>query len=198
MKFDCRAPHMKLLYAANRKKWRVWLEKNHATEKEVWLVYYKKHTGKPSISYDEAVEEALCFGWIDSIVKKIDEIKYCQKFTLRKDKSKWSESNKKRIHKMIQEGRMTKAGLAKISKLELKKKSESPIMKLKKKFELPQFIKEAFIANKKAGKNFNNLAPSYQRLYIAWITSAKKEETCMKRLNEALALLSRNKKLPMK
>ena len=85
----------KELYVTNREDWRAWLEQNHATEKEVWLLYYKKHTGKPTIPYDDAVEEALCFGWIDSTVKRIDDEKYTQKFTPRNDRSVWSESNKK-------------------------------------------------------------------------------------------------------
>ena len=104
----------KELYVMNREDWRAWLEQNHATEKEVWLLYYKKHTGKPTIPYDDAVEEALCFGWIDSLVKRIDDEKYTQKFTPRKNRSVWSESNKKRAKRTIKLGRMTGAGLHKI------------------------------------------------------------------------------------
>lgn len=105
----------KTLYVTNRDDWRAWLNKNHKTEKEVWLIYYKNHTGKPTIPYDVAVEEALCFGWIDSIVKRIDDERYMQKFTPRKTNSNWSELNKKRVKKMIKEGRMTEAGMAKIN-----------------------------------------------------------------------------------
>ena len=104
----------KTLYITNRVDWRAWLERNNDTEKEVWLIYYKKHTGKPRIPYDDAVEEALCFGWIDSTVKRVDDEKFAQKFTPRKNKSNWSDLNKKRAKKMIREGRMTKAGLTKI------------------------------------------------------------------------------------
>lgn len=106
----------KKLYVKSRDEWRSWLQNNHAAEKEIWLIYYKKHTGKPRIPYDDAVEEALCFGWIDSIVKRIDDEKYIQKYTPRKDKSIWSELNKKRTEKMIKQGRMTEAGLIKIQK----------------------------------------------------------------------------------
>jgi len=104
----------KELYVTNRDDWRAWLKVNHAIKKEIWLIYYKKHTGKPRILYDAAVEEALCFGWIDSIVKKIDAEKYAQKFTPRKDTSGWSEPNKRRVERMIKQGRMTEAGMARI------------------------------------------------------------------------------------
>ncbi len=104
----------KTLYATNRKEWRDWLSKNYDKEKEIWLIYYKKITGKPTISYNDAVEEALCFGWIDSIEKGIDEEKFAGRFTPRKEKSNLSESNKKRIKRLIKEGRMTNAGLEKI------------------------------------------------------------------------------------
>lgn len=95
-----------MLYVTNRKDWRTWLGKNHDIEKEVWLIYYKKHTETARIPYDDAVEEAICFGWIDSTVKKIDEDRYAQKFTPRKGRSKWSQKNIKRAEKMIQEGKM--------------------------------------------------------------------------------------------
>jgi len=104
----------KTLYITTRAKWRKWLEKNHNTEKEIWLIYYKKHTGKPRIPYDDAVEEALCFGWIDSIIKRIDEEKYTQNFSPRKQNSVWSDLNKKRVKKLIEEGKITKAGFGTI------------------------------------------------------------------------------------
>src|SRR5438874_9891192 len=104
----------KMLYVTNRDEWRAWLVDHQAAENEVWLVYYKKHTGQPRIPYDHAVEEALCFGWIDSIVKRIDGAKFAQKFTPRRDRTRWSALNKRRLRKLIREGRMTAAGLAKI------------------------------------------------------------------------------------
>ena len=102
------------LHVTDRESWRLWLEENHAREKEIWLIYFKKHTGKPRISYDDAVEEALCFGWIDSIVRKIDSDRYCQKFTPRREKSNWSRLNKQRVKKLLKTGRMEKPGLEKI------------------------------------------------------------------------------------
>ena len=185
------------LHVTNRDDWRAWLRKNHDTEKEVWLIHYKRHTGKPRIPYDDAVEEALCFGWIDSLVKKIDDEKFARKFTPRKDKSKWSEANKKRATKMIKEGKMKKAGLAKIR--EAKNNGEwfktAPV---KKELEIPAYIRKAFATNEKALDNFNNLANGYKRQLVGWITSAKKEATRKRRLAEAIQLLGQNKKLGMK
>ncbi len=185
------------LHVTNRDDWRAWLRKNYDTKKEVWLIYYKRHTGKPRIPYDGAVEEALCFGWIDSLVKKIDDEKFAQKFTPRKGKSKWSEANKKRARKMIKEGKMTKAGLAKIR--EAKSNGEwfktAPV---KKELVIPAYIKKAFATNEKALDNFNNLANGYKRQLVGWITSAKRGETRKRRLTEAIRLLEQNKKLGMK
>jgi uncharacterized protein YdeI (YjbR/CyaY-like superfamily) len=102
------------LRVASAKEWRAWLQANHAVEKEVWLIIYKKHTGTPSVTFEEATEEALCFGWIDSIMKGADEEKYILRYTPRRKGSKWSEANKKRAAKLIEQRRMTEAGLAKI------------------------------------------------------------------------------------
>ncbi|MHA2033335.1 MAG: YdeI/OmpD-associated family protein, partial [Candidatus Kariarchaeaceae archaeon] len=99
------------LYFINRKDWRNWLQTNFDKFDKVWLVYYKKHTNKPSIPYNHAVEEALCFGWIDGKVKRIDDERYMQRYTPRKPKSKWSDSNRKRVESMIKEKKMTKHGL---------------------------------------------------------------------------------------
>src|SRR5678816_4889869 len=104
----------KTLYVTNRDEWRDWLAKHGQSETEVWLIYYKQQSDRPRIPYDDAVEEALCFGWIDSIVKRIDDEKFAQKFTPRRNTSKWSELNKRRVRKLIREGRMTDAGLARI------------------------------------------------------------------------------------
>ena len=188
---------IKLLYVINREVWREWLEKNHTTEKEIWLVYYKKHTGKNRIPYDDAVEEALCFGWIDSIVRRLDDEKYAQKFTPRRDHSTWSESNKKRVEKMTAQGKMTEAGLIKIERaLETGKWNE--IISPPDPHEIHSGFKIELAKNPKAKENFNRLAPSYQKHYIGWIFSAKKDETRNKRIKEAIGLLDKNQKLGMK
>jgi uncharacterized protein YdeI (YjbR/CyaY-like superfamily) len=102
------------LYITDRNDWRNWLKINHESVNEIWLIYYKKHTGKKRIPYNDAVEEALCFGWIDTTVRKVDDEIYMQKYLPGKKYSKWSEINKKRAEKMISEGKMTQAGQEKI------------------------------------------------------------------------------------
>ena len=187
----------KTLHVTNREDWRQWLKKNHDKEREVWLIFYKKHTGKPGVPYDDAVEEALCFGWIDSIIKRIDDEKFSRKFTPRKPGSKWSELNKKRVEKMIQQGRMTEAGLALIKAAKKSGKWEQ-VISHPEEFDLPPEVIKAISANEKAWENFNNLAPSYKKQYIGWITTAKKEETRQRRLKEAVEILTQGKKLGLK
>lgn len=188
----------KNLYAANREEWRAWLEKNHATEDEIWLIYYKKNTGKSGITYNEAVEEALCFGWIDSIIQKIDSDKYARKFTPRKSNSRWSALNKKRVAMLIQAGKMTKAGLAAANYSGAEDDYGRTPERAQQNLIPPPFLKQVLRRNPKAWENFQSLAPSYRRNYIGWITAAKSGETRNKRLAEAIALLTENKKLPMK
>jgi uncharacterized protein YdeI (YjbR/CyaY-like superfamily) len=186
----------KTLYVTNRDEWRAWLARHHASETEVWLIYYKKQSGWPRIPYDDAVEEALCFGWIDSLVKRIDDERFAQKFTPRRDCSKWSALNKRRVRKLIREGRMTEAGLAKIDLAALDE--EPPAKPSRSDPGLPLFVKQALRASPTVWKNFQNLAPSQRRLYVGWILHAKKEETRQRRLAEAVSLLEQNKELGLK
>lgn len=183
------------IYMKNREEWRAWLEKNHLIKKVIWLIYYKKHTGKDRIPYEDAVEEAICFGWIDSTVKKIDEEKYMQKFTPRKDKSKWSEINIKRANKMIQSGKMVQAGLEKFNKkilyINIEKKHKTEVF-------VPDYIKDLLKNNKSIEIKFYNLAVSYRKKFVEWIDSAKKYSTKEKRMKEMIQLLKENKKLGMK
>jgi uncharacterized protein YdeI (YjbR/CyaY-like superfamily) len=188
--------HLKL-YISNRKEWRKWLKENHSIVREVWLIYYKKHTGKLRIPYDDAVEEALCFGWIDSTVKRIDDEKYCQKFTTRNLKSIWSEHNKKRVAKMIKQGKMTKHGIEKVKAA--KKNGEwYKTAEAVKEFKMPSALTRLLSANEKAMEFFTELSPSHKKQYIGWIASAKKVETREKRAKEALKLLQTKQKLGMK
>jgi uncharacterized protein YdeI (YjbR/CyaY-like superfamily) len=188
---------MKQLYVTNRDEWREWLYENHATKAGIWLVFYKKETSMPTIAYEAAVEEALCFGWIDSIIKKIDAARYARKFTSRTDKSKWSQLNKKRADKMIKQGKMTRIGLAKIKeakKTGLWAKDPRPQILL----DVPPVFAKALARNKKAKENFGKLAPSYRKHYIGWITVAKRLETKKRRIDESIALLEKGKKLGLK
>jgi uncharacterized protein YdeI (YjbR/CyaY-like superfamily) len=184
------------IYVRNRDEWRSWLEKNAAYEKEIWLIYYKKHSGKPRIPYGDAVEEALCFGWIDSLVQRIDDEKFVQKFTPRRDRNTWSELNIKRMKKMIAEGRMTEAGLSVIDRSLLKK--EIAERRPREALPVPDYLKEALMTNEKARENFNRLACSYRNLFIRWISAAQREETRNRRIEEALELLAQGRKIGMK
>ncbi len=185
------------LYVKTRDEWRKWLAKHHKTERELWLVFFKKETGKPSIEYDASVEEALCFGWVDSIIKKINDEKYARKFTPRKSESLWSESNKTRVKKMTEQGRMTEFGLARIE--EAKQSGlwhKSPRLDIS--FEISEEFERALQQNKEAQEFFRQLAPSYQRQYIGWIVVAKRPETREKRIKESIALLKKGEKLGLK
>ena len=188
---------MKQLYVTNRDQWREWLSENHATKAGIWLVFYKKETSRPTIAYEAAVEEALCFGWIDSIIKKIDAAKYVRKFTPRTDKSKWSQLNKKRANKMIKQGRMTEIGRAKIKeakKTGLWDKDARPQIS----FDIPPEFAKALARNKKADECFSKLAPSYRKHYIGWIAVAKRPETKKRRIEESIAMLEKGQKLGLK
>jgi len=186
----------------NRESFRNWLAQNFDKSSGIWIIFYKKYINVKSLQYNETLEEALCFGWVDSIIKKIDNDQYIRKFTPRTNKSKWSELNKKIVVALIKKGKMTEEGLKKIDiylktgkvvweNKELNKKN-------KKQFEIPSFIIEEFANNEPALKNFNNLAKTYKQHYILWITNAKKEETIHKRLKESIELLKENKKLGLK
>ncbi len=179
------------LYITNRNDWREWLKKNHKTKKEIWLIYYKKHTGKARIPYDDAVEEALCYGWIDTTVKRIDDETYMQKFTPRNKNSKWSKLNKKRVEKMIKAGKMRKPGLDRIN--DAKKSGEwDAAYAVRDEVEMPAELEKALAENKKAEENFYNFAPSYRRNYIAWVATAKQQATIDKRIKEVIRRAEKN------
>ncbi len=188
---------MKQVYVKTRAEWRNWLNKNHLKNAGIWLVFYKKHTGKPTLEYDAAVEEALCFGWIDSIIKKLDDERYLRKFTPRKSDSRWSESNKKRVKKLMRQGLMTKLGVARVTEAKksgLWEESGRPEIS----FEIPKELENALAKNKKAKTFFDQLAPSYRKHFIGWITTAKRQETKDRRVGESIALLEKGKKLGLK
>lgn len=186
------------LHVTTRSEWRQWLEENHQSQKVIWLIYHKKHTGKPRIPYDDAVEEALCYGWIDSTVNRIDEDRYMQQFTPRNKKSVWSVLNISRVKKLIQNGTMTGAGMEKIPP-EILKPGYQPDHQLTRRADtLPENLEKMIRPNKKAWENFQKLPPSHKRHYCGWILSAKREETRLRRLKEVVSLMSQGKKLGMK
>ena len=177
----------------SRDEWREWLIRNHETCDELWLVYYKKHTKKPSVSYNDAVEEALCFGWIDSIIKSIDNEQYKQKYTPRRKNSVWSKVNKARIEKMIKEGKMTIYGLKKVE--EAKKNGQwDKAYGSREKPEMPLEFKQALEMDITAFSNFSNFSNSNQTTYLSWYLSAKRPETKEKRLKQIIQWARENKK----
>ena len=189
---------MKTVEVKHRAEWRAWLAAHHDKEAEVWLVYCKKETGKETIDYETSVEEGLCYGWVDSIIKKIDETKYARKFTPRKDDSKWSPSNKKRVEKLIREGQMTEHGLQKVEAAKQSGKWDAPDQRPKLTFEVSAEFTEALSKNKRARETFENLSPSHQKQYLGWIEVAKRPETREKRIQESIQLLAAGKKLGLK
>ena len=183
---------MKLtFYAANREEWRAWLENHHKSETEVWLVYYRANSGVPSIPYEDSVEEALCFGWVDSIIQRIDEQCYGRKFNPRLPNSQWSESNRRRAARLVQQGRMTAAGLAKIS-FPIPEVDDSPLARRDIPALAPE-LEQELRSHSQAWAFFQGLRPSEQRQISGWIMAAKKEETRHKRLGEAIGQLEQGK-----
>ena len=186
------------IYIPERKEWRKWLEANGEAIDEIWLIFYKKHTGKPSLPYNDAVEEALCFGWIDSLVKRVDDEIYIQKFTPRKPRSTWSVSNVKRVKKLVAEGKMTEKGMELYIYAKEKGILPDDSQKKNKVLFIPDYVHEALEDNPIAKSHFQGLAPSYKRHYIGWIVAGKKEETRIRRLKEAIRLLEQGRALGMK
>jgi uncharacterized protein YdeI (YjbR/CyaY-like superfamily) len=165
----------------NQKEWRDWLEKHHDGEQEIWLVYLKPASGKSNIDYETSVEEALCFGWIDSIIQKIDEQKYARKFNPRRMDSQWSETNRRRVIKVIREGRMTEAGLAKVTFDVTGMDAAKPKPKLAA-VEMPEKVEQALKSSPEVWEAFQKVSPSLRRTYILWLSDAKRQETFEKRL----------------
>jgi uncharacterized protein YdeI (YjbR/CyaY-like superfamily) len=172
--------------------WRAWLAKHHQSALEVWLVFHKQHTGVASIDYEDAVDEALCFGWIDSLVRRLDDDRYARKFTPRRPDSRWSTANRKRYARLQKSGRLMPAG-RKLAPTE--RSGDAPQASSAK---VPAYIEQALKRNRAAWKFFESLAPSYRRLYIVWIDSAKREDTKAKRLREAIQKLAAGEKLGLK
>jgi len=177
-------------YAKNRKEWRNWLEKNHTKEKSVWLIIYGKGSQTPSVNAAEAVEEALCYGWIDSLAKGRDDESHYQTFSPRKPKSNWSKINRERVEKLIQQGLMTPAGQALI---DLAKKSGTwTAMVDVQNLVIPPDLQKLFNLSKTAFKNFNAFPPSSKQLILTWILNAKKPETRQNRIEQTVELAKKN------
>ncbi len=177
-------------YAKDAKAWRKWLQKNHAKEMSVWLIIYKKESGKPSVYYKEAVDEALCFGWIDSKPNKRDDESYYQFFAKRNPKSNWSTVNKTKVEKLIKEKRMAKAGLEAIEAA--KQNGTWNALDEVDNSIVPEDLTKALLKNKIAQQNFEAFPKSSKKIILEWIHNAKKEETRLKRIKETVSLAAKN------
>jgi uncharacterized protein YdeI (YjbR/CyaY-like superfamily) len=172
----------------SRAAWRKWLEANHAASRGIWLVFAKKHTKLASLSYVEAVEEALCFGWIDSIVKSIDDRFHVQMFTPRKAKSAWSALNRQRVARLIEAGLMTAAGLAPITLA--KKTGQWEAHKASEALKVPPELKRAFDANLAAKKNWPAYTESQRKMFLYMVNGAKRPETRARRVARIIEIVS--------
>ena len=165
----------------DQKEWRNWLEKNHSSEKEVWIVIQKKKSVKKGLRYQEAVEEAICFGWIDSKMQSIDAERFRQRFSPRKKNSIWSKKNKETAEKMIQAKKMKTAGIEAINIARQNGKWDNAYSS-KMVPTIPKDLENALKKNKFAWENFNSFSNSTKLQYIYWINNAKKDETRQKRI----------------
>ena len=177
--------------ARTRRQWRAWLARNHASSPGIWLVRYKQHTGVKCMPYEEVVREALCFGWIDSLVKRLDDDRYALKVTPRKPGSKWSDINRKRWMELEAAGLLQAPGIVAAPTGNSYAAHQSIP-------QLPAYVAEAFEANPGAWKYFETLASSYRRDFVVWIHPARRRETRERRIRESIRLLSQGKRLGLK
>jgi uncharacterized protein YdeI (YjbR/CyaY-like superfamily) len=182
--------NIQTFYATTREEWRTWLEKNHETLKSVWLIIYHKNSDFKCVNYDEAVEEAICYGWIDSIAHKRDEESKYQYFGKRKPMSNWSKSNRVRVEKMMQQGLMTPSGQILID-LAKKTGTWEALVDVQNSI-IPEDLQKKLDENKSALKNFLAFPPSSKRIILEWILNAKREETRQKRIEETVRLAADN------
>ncbi len=168
----------------NRQEWRQWLKENHKTKKAVWLIFNKTKSPNYNLNWHDAVDEALCYGWIDGIKKSIDEDCYKHYFSKRKPKSNWSKVNKEKIEQLIAQGLMEEAGYQSIAIA--KENGSWTILDAIEALEVPLDLQDAFSNNKAAWDFYENLSDSLKKQYLYWVISAKKEETRLKRISEII------------
>lgn len=176
------------VFAKDRAEWRRWLGKNHARRDEAWLGFFNKASGKQTISYEHAVEEALCFGWVDGRKKKLNDECYAFRFTPRNARSAWSKSNLVRVERLIAEGKMMPASLAAYQSPGRREAAPLPV-------ELPKALEAKFRDQRAAWMNYEKFPPGNRRTTAGWVASAKKEETRWKRLAKLIEFSARNERI---
>lgn len=190
METNRRADGVLIFYPKALPEWRQWLEENHATEKSVWLIFFKKNTGKPSLKIGEAIDEALCFGWVDSKVNKRDEESYFQYFAKRNPKSNWSRVNKQKIERLMKEGRMAPAGLDMVE--HAKKMGTWSALDDVENGVIPKDLEQAFENFPGSKEHFEAFPRSARRAILEWILNAKRQGTRKKRIEETARLAAEN------
>ena len=173
-------------YPTTTHEWRAWLQDNHEEKRAVWLICYKKSSDKPSISWSDAVDEALCFGWIDSVRKSVDEEKFIQFYCKRKAVSTWSKINKNKIQRLIKEGKMTRAGMEIVAIA--KENGSWTILDTVEALLIPDDLEAAFGHHPGAKDFFLGLSRSIRKGILYWLVQAKRTETRQKRINEVAEL----------
>jgi uncharacterized protein YdeI (YjbR/CyaY-like superfamily) len=184
------------LYFKTRADWRSWLEENYQKTDGIWFVFYKKLSGKPSVAYNDAVEEALCFGWIDGKIKRVNEDYYIQWFTPRRPRSKWSELNISRVNKLLAEDKMRPSGIRAYENAE--KRPESFYSQMEDdNLQIPEDLIAALTSNPVANDNFMKFSPSCRKLYLLWLSDAKRQETRLARIAKIVDRSEKNIKAGM-
>jgi len=189
-----RAAALHLLHVGSARAWRSWLQRNHARRDHIWLVFYKRHTGRGGVEYEDSVCEALCYGWVDSLVRRIDDARFARKFTPRKPDSNWSASNLTRYAALVAARRVTTAGRA----VGPKQGTRAVVPPARRDGAMPSDIRAGLRAHARAWEFFSTLSPSHRRMYVWWIDEAKREETRGRRMAEAVRRLERGEKPGLK
>lgn len=183
-------------FAKDLPAWRRWLQRHHAAALEIWLVFLKKHVGAPCVTYDDALDEALCFGWVDGLKKRIDGDRYAYRFSPRRPRSAWSAINKRRVERLVVAGRMQASGLARVEAAresgEWKRRRTIPVPR-----EVPAELAGALANDEMAARAFAALAPSHKRQWMTWIADGKRPETRERRAREAAQRLAVGRKTLM-
>jgi uncharacterized protein YdeI (YjbR/CyaY-like superfamily) len=185
-----RIDNFERFHPVDRAAWRQWLADNHDKAPGVWVIQFSTKAGQPTITYDELVEEALCFGWIDSLMRKLDDERRIQMVTPRKPRSIWAKTNKARVERLIAQGLMRPAGLAKIEAAQADGSWNT--LDAVEALTMPDDLREALATNVDARRHFEAFSPSAQKMILYWIASAKKPETRAKRIAETIRLAAQN------
>lgn len=186
------------LYVKNRRQWRAWLAKNHRSSPEIWLVYYKKQSQKPRIPYNDAVEEALCYGWIDSTLKPIDTDCFAQRFSPRRKNSALSELNKERVRRLIKDGKMTAFGLESIRYHMDRRPNNSSGSQELKRFRLPKDILNELKSDEVVWRNFEAFPEHYKHIRVGWIDASRhRPEVFKTRLRYFIKMTAKNRRFGM-